>query len=164
MAPGPSEDCVALLKRIEGFSATPYPCGGGRWTIGYGSRYYEDGREVSRNDAPVSSARADEILRHHLCVRAWGAVARLVKVPLSQNQRDALSLLAYNIGSTAFADSVLLVALNLGDYAGAARQFHRWNKSRGRVMAGLVKRRRLEASMFLAPDPPTSAQPSTTLP
>ncbi|WP_312069487.1 lysozyme, partial [Acinetobacter sp.] len=77
------------------------------------------------------------------------SVNNLVKVPLSQNQFDALVSLTYNIGSTAFKNSTLLKKLNAKDYAGAADQFLRWNKGGGKVLKGLVRRREAERALFL---------------
>jgi GH24 family phage-related lysozyme (muramidase) len=38
--------------------------------------------------------------------------------------------------------------LNDGDYEGAALEFHRWNRSKGKVLSGLVRRRAAEALQF----------------
>lgn len=74
---------------------------------------------------------------------------RLAKVPLSQNQWDALMCFTYNLGSANLGSSTLLKLLNVKDYAGAAEQFSRWNKAGGQVLAGLTKRRAAERAMFL---------------
>jgi GH24 family phage-related lysozyme (muramidase) len=79
------------------------------------------------------------------------AVERLVTVPMNQNRFDALVLLAYNIGVGAFQKSTLLKLLNQGKYAAAAAQFERWNKGGGRVLPGLVTRRKREAALFMEP-------------
>ena len=143
----PSEDCVELLKRLEGFRARAYLCSGKRWTIGYGStRLWEDA-PVTRDTEPITEPMAAHLLRD-IMAKGWGSVRGMVRVPLSQGQCDALTMLVYNIGETKFRTSTLLAKLNAGDYAGAAAQFPRWNKSAGKVDAGLVKRRKLERSIF----------------
>lgn len=76
-------------------------------------------------------------------------VNRVVNVPLTQNQFDALVSLAYNIGPHAFEASTLLKKLNVGDYYAAAEQFLRWDKSKGQILKGLVKRRAAEKKLFL---------------
>lgn len=76
-------------------------------------------------------------------------VRKHVKVTLNQNQYDALVSLVYNIGGANFKASKLLQKLNQGDYKGAAEEFLKWNKSGGKVMDGLTKRRRLERDLFL---------------
>lgn len=50
-------------------------------------------------------------------------VNNVVKMPVSQNQFDALVSLTYNIGQAAFNGSTLLKKLNAKDYVGTADQF-----------------------------------------
>ncbi|WP_434779330.1 terminase small subunit [Neisseria sp. Ec49-e6-T10] len=51
--------------------------------------------------------------------------------------------------SGAAADMLtLLRLLNQGDYKGAANQFPRWNKAKGKVLAGLTRRRAAEKQLF----------------
>src|SRR5690606_6833672 len=75
-------------------------------------------------------------------------VDRLVKVPLKQHQFDALVSFAYNAGIGNLRSSTLLRKLNARDFAGAALEFHRWNRSNGKVLPGLVRRRAAEALLF----------------
>jgi lysozyme len=83
---------------------------------------------------------------------AQAAVKRLVKVPISQNQFDAITSLVYNIGQTAFAHSTLLKLLNNMDYDGTAKQFLAWNKVQingiYKASDGLSKRRKEESELF----------------
>jgi lysozyme len=78
------------------------------------------------------------------------AVSSLVKVPLNQNQFDALVSFTYNCGSGALKGSTLLRKLNNGDYDGAAAEFPRWTKGGGVVLPGLVRRRAAEMHLFLS--------------
>lgn len=75
-------------------------------------------------------------------------VRKAVTVPVTQEQFDALVSLDFNIGGTAFASSTLVRKLNAGDCWGAGAEFPRWNKARGRVLPGLVKRRAWERALF----------------
>jgi lysozyme len=144
-----SNDCLALIKSCEGFSAKPYLCPAGVPTIGYGSTRYADGRKVTLNDKSITVEQADEIMRTSL-VEYENAVNRYVKVPITQGQFDALVDFAYNAGAQSLRNSTLLKMLNAGDYAGAAKQFERWVYADGKVLYGLVKRRKLEADLFLS--------------
>ena len=76
-------------------------------------------------------------------------VDTLVKVPLTQNQYDALVSLVFNIGGPNFKKSTLLKKLNNLDYAGAAARFGDFNKSSGKVSKGLIKRREAERLIFV---------------
>lgn len=140
---------IELIKKYEGFSASPYLCPAKIPTIGYGNTYYEDGRKVKMSDPPISAARAESLLQMVL-QRYEAAVNRYVQVPLNQAQFDALVSFAYNVGNEALRTSTLLQRLNKGDYTGAANQFLRWNRAGGRVLAGLSRRRNDERSLFLS--------------
>jgi hypothetical protein len=71
-----------------------------------------------------------------------------VTVPLTQNQRDALTSLVFNIGGPGFLGSEVRRKLNQQDYAGAAQAFHMWRKSGGKVSSVLVARRQREVALF----------------
>lgn len=82
-------------------------------------------------------------------------VRRLVKVPLSQGEFNALVDFVYNLGEPNFRSSTLLKKLNAGDYAGAQAEFIRWNKTNGkdcRIRAnkcyGIIERRLWETKQF----------------
>jgi len=82
-------------------------------------------------------------------------VNRAVKVPLSQNQFNALVDFAYNEGDGALEISTLLKKLNAGEYQAAAEQFLAWDEvtdpATGKkvVNEDLVKRRQKERALFL---------------
>jgi lysozyme len=71
-----------------------------------------------------------------------------VKVPITQEQFDALVSFEFNVGRKALLTSTLLRKLNAGDCWGAAREFDRWIRAKGRVLRGLIKRRADERRLF----------------
>ena len=148
-----SEAGLKYIRDFEGFCERAYPDPGSRdglpVTIGYGSTRYEDGSPIKLGDT-ITRERADEMLRREVA-ETEGAVDRLVTVPLSQSQFDALVSFAFNVGLGALTRSTLLRLLNAGDYAGAADQFLSWNKNDGAVMEGLTRRRQRERAMFTMP-------------
>lgn len=77
------------------------------------------------------------------------AVRNSVKVPINQNQFDALVSFAFNCGVGALQSSTLLKMLNQKNYNGAADQFLRWDKAGGKVLSGLTRRRQAERALFL---------------
>lgn len=132
-----------LIKQFEGLYLKAYRCPAGVPTIGYG---HTAGVAMGQT---ITQQQADDYLRRD--VRQFErAVERLVSVPLTQGQFDALVSFAFNLGEGALAQSTLLRLLNAGDYAGAAAQFDRWNKAGGRVLPGLVRRRAAERALFEA--------------
>ncbi|WP_173087743.1 lysozyme [Devosia sp. 1635] len=139
---------LAHIKASEGLRLNAYPDPGSRngdpWTIGYGST-----AGVRKGDT-ITEAESERRLVIDL-THAENAVARLVKVPLNDNQFGALASFVFNIGSEAFKNSTLLRKLNAGDYAAVPSELARWNKNDGAVMAGLTKRRAAEAALWRAP-------------
>lgn len=134
---------LALIKAHEGCVLSTYRCPANRCTIGYGHA----GPDV-RPGMRITQERAEELLRQDLAV-VEDAISRLVTVPLSQAQHDALSSLVFNIGVPAFAKSTMLKLINNKDHTHAAEQFSRWVHVAGTLLPGLVKRRKAEAALFL---------------
>ena len=139
---------VDLICEFEGKRLAAYDDGVGVWTIGFGTIKYPDGNRVKKGDA-CTLEQAKEYMRHDL-IEFEHTVNSSVKVPLNQNQFDALVSLAYNIGSNAFKSSTLVKKLNTGDYQGAADQFNVWINAGGKRMQGLVNRRDREKLLFLS--------------
>jgi lysozyme len=137
-----SQRGIDLIKEFEGFSATPYECPGGIFTIGYGHTH-----GVSADSPPITKKEAETLLRDDVC-RAENAVLQMIDVPLNENQFAALVSLVFNIGAAAFAGSTLRRFLNAADYAGAAVQFDRWVHAKGVKLAGLTRRRAAERALF----------------
>ena len=96
----------------------------------------------------ITKERAEELLKQDLIIHE-NNVNRLVKVPLTQNQFDALVSFEYNVGYSALASSTLLKMLNNGDYKGASKQFDLWVYAGHKVLLGLVKKRNAEKELFL---------------
>ena len=115
-------------------------------TIGWGTIQYPNGDKVKRGDL-ISQKRADEFLAWEVEQKAKG-VDDLVTVFLTENELGALVSFAYNCGLGNLAKSTLLRKLNQGDKPGAAREFIKWNKAGGKVLAGLTRRRKAERHLF----------------
>ena len=145
-----SEKGLSMIERFEGCLLKASNKLDGVWTIGYGQtgRYY--GKRVRRG-MTTTKALAHAWLRDHSIKTYEDAVTQAVKVPLNQNQFDALVSFAYNVGVGALKQSTALHKLNAGDYAGAADALTMWTKCNGKVLAGLVRRRKEERALFLTP-------------
>ena len=135
------EKGLELIKSFEGLRLRAYLCPAKVWTIGYGHTGDVRGGQV------ITQSQADDLLKQDLR-RFEIAVRKLVKVPLTQNQFDALVSFAYNVGEAALSRSTLLRKLNAGDLAGTKLEFAKWNKGGGKVLAGLTRRRADEANLF----------------
>lgn len=138
-----SENGINLIKRFEGIKLKAYkPTPNDVWTIGYG---HTDG--IKQGDT-ITVEKATEYLRKDIQYFE-NAINTLVKVPLTQNQFDALVSFVFNIGVRAFKNSTMLKFLNANHMPLAAGQFDRWNKQKGVVLEGLTVRRRVEKELFL---------------
>lgn len=144
-----SNNGIELIKQFEGLSLKPYLDAVNIPTIGFGSTYYEDGTKVTLKDKTITEERATELLEFVANKTFSENINKVVKVPLSQNQFDALVSFAYNIGNKNFNWSTLLKKLNLSDYIGASLEFGRWNQANGKILNGLVLRRQKEKELFL---------------
>lgn len=133
---------LELIKSFEGCKLEAYmPTAEDVPTIGYGHT-----RGVAMGDT-CTQDEADEWLRGDL---SWveDCINNSIRVPLTQNEFDALCSLVFNIGCGAFKASTLARMLNDSDYDGAAEQFKRWDKQAGKQLAGLTRRRAAEHELF----------------
>lgn len=119
-------------------------------TIGYGHTSAAGPPKVTVGQV-ITKVQADAILASDLA-KVEADVSRLVKVPLNQNQFDALVSFQFNTG--ALGKASLLKKLNAKDYTGAANGLLAWVNAKqigpGPV-AGLVRRRQQERALFLKP-------------
>lgn len=132
---------LGLICEFEGMRLDAYRCPAGIWTIGAGHT-----KGVKEGDK-ITEAQARDLLREDV---RWveAAIDKLVKVPLTQNQYDAICSFVFNVGEFQFGSSTLLKKLNAGDYEGARNEFQRWNKAAGKELPGLTRRRKAEAELF----------------
>lgn len=117
---------------------------GAPWTIGWG--------DTGPGVVPaltITPEEADQRFARRMAREFEPAVREAVQVALTQRQFDALVSIFYNAGVEPMSTSTLVRVLNMGDLAGAAAQFPRWNKSGGAVMKGLQRRREAERLVFL---------------
>jgi len=138
---------LAIIKKFEGLRLKSYLCPAGVWTIGYGSTRINN-RDVIEGDT-CTAEEAEQMLIETVS-RLKFSVRRMVKRELKQHEYDALISLAYNIGLGNFQKSTLLVLINASAPPQIiAMEFPRWNKSKGKVLAGLIARRKEEQDLYL---------------
>ncbi len=147
---------VKIIQNFEGLRLNAYRDVAGVWTIGYGSTRYHDGKPVKPGDRLATQAQASALFSNTLG-QYEDAVNSYVKVPLMQNQFDALVSFTYNEGTFALKNSTLLKKLNVKDYQGAAEEFLLWDKITSptthlkQECATLKARRTEERKLFLTP-------------
>ncbi len=119
-------------------------------TIGYG-HLIKPGEDFRGG---ITEDTATQLLRNDVAA-AERAVQDNITAPITQNQYDALVMLAYNIGSDAFKKSTVVQYINNPDftsskYPSLESAWGAWNKSGGRVIPGLIKRRDYEFGIYSA--------------
>lgn len=151
-----SKKGIAKLRHLEGSERTVYKDSAGLPTIGVGHLLTKDeirsgkinisGKIIDYKDG-LSISEIDLLLGQDLVSREV-CVEKMVRVPLSQNQFDALVIFVFNIGRKAFMDSTLLKQLNQGNYNGVPDQLRRWVYAAGERIKGLVSRREAEIEVW----------------
>lgn len=153
-----SEVGKKFIKLKEGLRLNTYKCSSNVSTIGYG----HTGSDV-RPNMTITKEEAERLFSMDLYVHE-NNVNKLVKVPLTQGQFDALVSLEFNIGYGSFRSSSILRLVNEKKYDEACKRFLFENpnaktpeeKYKGcwvfnnqkKVVAGLVQRRKEEQEMF----------------
>ena len=146
---------IDLIKRFEGcarerpdglFESYPDPgsADGLPWTIGWGSTGKEIGPRTVWTQAQCDARLATDLRRY-----ADDVAVAIGEAATTQNEFDALVSFHYNTG--AIGHATLTRLHRRGDRAGAAREFMRWVHSDGKVLQGLVNRRRAEAELYAGP-------------
>ncbi len=132
---------IELIRHFEGCRLDAYLCPAGVWTIGYG--HTANVKEGDSIDQEAAEAFLIEDLENF-----EQAVTRMVEVPLTQQQFDALVSWTFNLGAGNLAESTLLRKLNNYQYVDVPEQIMRWVRAGGQVLDGLVRRRAAEAALF----------------
>ena len=142
-----NEKGLEILKHYEGCSLDVYRDPVGIPTIGHGSCFSFDGNRVDMGHRKITEGEATDLLLRS-CRQTERGIARLVRVSLTNNQRSAIISLVYNIGIGNFEKSTMRMKLNRASYEGAANEFWKWRRAGGRILRGLVARRKSEAKLF----------------
>lgn len=136
-----SDKGIDLIKKHEGFRAKAYKCPAGKWTIGYGHTLNVKSTDVISLDEAEYFLKKDvefaenEVNRHNLNI--------------NQNQFDALVSFVFNLGAGNFTRSTLLRKIKSNPNDPTIREeFEKWIYADGKVLNGLVRRRKEEADLY----------------
>lgn len=135
-----------LIESFEGRRHTAYPdpaTSDKPYTIGIGSTGPDVVRGLTWTDQEIDERFAADLRKFEV------GINKMLMVPVTQNQWDAIISLVYNIGLSNFKSSTLLRLLNKGCYREASLQFERWSHAGGQQMPGLLRRRRAEMALFV---------------
>ncbi len=138
-----------LIKGFEELSLKAYPDTTKGYSIGYGHFGAKPGDIITREEA--DRLFDGDVIKYETAVS-------IATPSAAQHEFDAMTSLAYNIGTAGFAGSTVARLHNLGDKAGAADAFRMWKKSDGKDNPVLIARREKERALYLgsAVTPPGS--------
>lgn len=140
-----SERGLDLIKGFETCQLDAYmPTPEDVPTIGWGHTGPEVVMGLQWTQEQADVALAIDVEKFERCVN------KAIREPISQQEFDALCSFAFNVGCQNFQTSTLAKLLNSGDHDKAADEFARWNKQKGKVLAGLTRRREAERELFEA--------------
>lgn len=134
-----SENGLNLIKSFEGCRLTAYKCPAGVWTIGWG---HTGGVKPGQK---ITQAEADQMLVSDMAAYER-KVDKYAAYHWNQNEFDALTSFAYNVGSI---DQ--LTANGTRNRTVIAAKILQYDKGGGKTLPGLTKRREAERKLFLAP-------------
>ena len=144
-----SKKGIDLIAGFEGFVSKPYLDAVNVPTIGYGNTFYLNNKKVTMFDAPINETEARKLLS--IVANKFGQQVQEVTRELNQNQFDAVVSFVYNVGIGNYRKSTLLKKINANPCdESIAYEFSRWNKAGGKVLSGLVKRRKKEAELYFS--------------
>lgn len=143
---------IGFAKRFEGFHrvpkfdlegrAHPYVCPAGFWTIGFGHLCQPDHPPITLDEGEA-----------YLTTDLQGALCAALKycpglATESEGRLAAIVDFAFNLGAGRLQTSTLRHRVNQRNWVAAADELQRWVRGGGRVLPGLVIRRRAEALML----------------
>lgn len=140
------EVAVPLGKHFEGFSPTPYLCPAGYWTIGYGTVFKPDGKQVTKDDPPISRHTAEQWLIHEMKTNYMMGVLKASPHLIAHPKiLGAITDFAYNLGVARYRASTLRKRIDERNWNEAIVELKKWIRGGGRVLPGLVRRRDAES-------------------
>ena len=156
-----SAKSIEMIKHHEGVRRKPYRCPARIWTVGVGHVIVQNHIQVKFEDRlalecppdwnrTLTMEEVDAVLKADL-ERFERGVLRMCPGAIGrQGMFDALVSFAFNVGLGNLQRSGIRMRTNRGDYEGAADEFLKWTKAAGKVLPGLVKRRKDERALYLS--------------
>ena len=138
---------IETMHHFEGCKLTAYQCPAKVWTIGWGNTFYPDKTPVKQGDV-ITQEQANALFETVMNNFALGVKKCLTK-EVHENQFSALVCFAYNVGIGSLQKSTLLKKININpNDETIAGEFGKWTKAGGKVLLGLVRRRKAESDLY----------------
>jgi len=142
-----SENGIRLIKQFEGLKLEAYLCSGNIWTIGWGTTLI-NGAKVKADDK-INYKYAEQLLEYDL--KKFESIVNLrITTEIMQNQFDALVSHTYNTGGS----DTLFQLINQKENKEKIKFWfvNTYITSKGKVIKGLVERRKKEADLYFLGD------------
>jgi len=140
-----SNEGIEFIKRHESLRLHAYKDAVGVWTIGYGHT------STAKPGMVITEEEAEKLLIQNL--KAVEDEINRYLLPLKQHQFDSLASFVFNVGVGAFRKSTLLKLLKMDvNHPDIINQFNRWVYGGGKILPGLVRRRKDEANLYMTGD------------
>lgn len=153
-----SQYAIDTLKQEEGFRPTAYPDAGGH-SIGYGT-YLDTADEQNRYLHATIDEKEGEVLLRMYVAQLVRLIEQRIKVPLNQNQVDALVLLTYNLGPKPIEGGTLDDLINAGESANVIKaKWLEYSYSNGTFLQQLQDRRQREVNLYFSVVSPEKKKP-----
>jgi len=154
-----SAKAIKMIMHHEGVRQKPYRCPAKLWTIGVGHVLYPEQGKLKLDERDGFALKiedfrtfpmeeVDAILRTDLD-RFERGVEKFCPVPLTQGQFDALVSFSFNVGLGTLQRSTLRQKVLRGDMEGASEELLKYCMAGGKVLKGLLNRRKDEQAVFL---------------
>lgn len=144
------EVAAALIKLFEGCherlrdgSIGPYLCPAGYPTQGWGIVV------PSMDVPPISQAMADAVLEREIPRYMAQALALSPVLAAHPRKLGAITSFVFNLGPGRYRASTLRRRVNEQDWEAAGQEMLKWTRGGGRVLPGLVRRRKAEAAYLV---------------
>jgi lysozyme len=155
-----SPKALKMIKHHEGVRIKPYRCPARLWTIGVGHVIDPNHAKVpfeqrSYLEIPdgwnrvFTMEEVDAILAKDLERFERGVLKYCPTAGSNQSWLDSLVSFSFNVGLGTLQRSTLRQKHNRGDYAGAADELLKYSFAGGKVLKGLLNRRKDERALYL---------------
>ena len=164
-----SDKGIHLMHEFEGYRNKPYLCSASIWTVGWGHAMYpeqlrlpyvrkegyrglirKEFRLKNEDDRTWSKEELVEIFKKDLISFERGVLRLAPSLSGNQGLFDACVAISYNIGVGGFQRSTLRQRILRNEPLDSiAEGFMMYTKGGGKVLPGLVRRRKAEVALFL---------------
>ena len=124
-----------IIKSYEGLRLIPYVCAGGQSTVGYG--------HLTSSLEAITKQEADRLLLND--INRFEKQFKKIEIKLTQNKRDALISLAFNLGHIPVD---IIMNINGGNHEQLIRSWMSYRKAGNRILLGLKRRRLAELLLY----------------